>query len=68
MGGVEATKRIREIIPNEDQPFIVALTANALEGDRERFLSEGLDEYLAKPLNIDELKKILTSCCSVRDH
>lgn len=64
MGGVEATKRIREMLPKDEQPYIVALTANALEGDRARFLAKGLDYYLAKPLDIERLKKILTSCCT----
>lgn len=63
MGGVEATENIlffekklkRKHIP------IVALTANALEGDKEKYMKIGMDAYLAKPMNLDELKKVLNS-------
>ena len=63
MTGSEATKKIREFENdnNIQKVFIIALTANALSGDRERFLEAGMDEYLAKPLNIDKLKEILKS-------
>ena len=56
LDGIEATKILRQsgcTIP------IVALTANALEGDRERFLAMGMDEYLSKPVDIDELERVL---------
>jgi signal transduction histidine kinase/CheY-like chemotaxis protein len=61
MGGVEATKKILEFEENEGLRHIpiVALTANALEGDREKYLALGMDEYLAKPMKIDELESIL---------
>ncbi|MBD3822118.1 MAG: hypothetical protein IE914_07680 [Thiotrichales bacterium] len=38
---------------------IVALTANAMKGDKERFLMAGMDNYLPKPINIDDLKSVL---------
>ncbi|MEA1916069.1 MAG: ATP-binding protein [Campylobacterota bacterium] len=57
LNGVEATLYIRENI-SKTVP-IVALTANALEGDRERFLEVGMSEYLTKPINKDELEKVL---------
>ena len=57
MDGIESTKEIRKI--QKKHPYIVALTANALEGDRDKFLSLGMDEYLSKPLKIDLLKSIL---------
>ena len=61
LDGVEATKAIlewEEEFGKEHTP-IVALTANALKGDRERFLSEGLDEYTTKPLVRDDIVAIL---------
>ena len=62
MGGIEATKKILEIEKEYKLPHtpIIALTANALKGDRERFLSAGMDEYLTKPLNKKKLAEILS--------
>jgi signal transduction histidine kinase/CheY-like chemotaxis protein len=61
MNGVEATHEILEYEEDEELPHvpIVALTANALKGDRERFLSEGMDEYISKPIEMSELIYIL---------
>lgn len=61
MDGVEATKEILEYEEDDGTPHIpiVALTANALKGDRERFLSEGMDEYITKPIESTELLYIL---------
>ncbi len=61
MDGVEATHEILNYEKEENRPHtpIVALTANALKGDRERFIQEGLDEYIAKPIENNELLFIL---------
>ena len=61
MNGIEATKQIRQIEKEKDfsHTIIVALTANALEGDKERFILAGMDYYLSKPLDIEKLKDIL---------
>ncbi len=66
MDGVEATHAILKHEKENDIPHvpIVALTANALKGDRERFLNEGLDEYVAKPIEMNELFYVLNKFLS----
>ncbi|WP_424766817.1 PAS domain S-box protein [Paenibacillus sp. sgz302251] len=59
MSGVEATKVIRETLKPEGCPYIIAVTANALKGDRERYLAEGMDNYMSKPLTIDAVSDML---------
>ncbi|MEA3491872.1 MAG: ATP-binding protein [Campylobacterota bacterium] len=61
MDGLEATREILDYEEDEEQKHIpiVALTANALKGDRERFLSAGMDEYISKPLETAELMAVL---------
>ncbi len=61
LDGVEATKEILEYEEDFNQPHvpIIALTANALKGDRERFLAQGLDEYTTKPLAREEIVTLL---------
>jgi signal transduction histidine kinase/DNA-binding response OmpR family regulator len=61
MDGIEATHEILDFEEDEEVSHvpIVALTANALKGDRERFLAEGMDEYITKPIETTELLYIL---------
>jgi len=58
MNGIEACKKIKQLECYYKTP-IVALTANALNGDREFFLNQGMDEYLKKPIEEIEIQKIL---------
>jgi signal transduction histidine kinase/CheY-like chemotaxis protein len=57
MDGLEATKMIRVCLSN--QPVIIAMTANTLQGDREECLRAGMDDYIAKPVNLEELVNLL---------
>mgnify|MGYP005987981693 FL=1 len=61
MSGIEATKKIRVLEKNLKNRYIpiIAITANAIMGDEERFKSAGMDEYLTKPLDREKLAEIL---------
>ena len=58
MDGLQATREIRKRWPLEG-PKIVALTAHAIAGDREKCLEAGMDDYLCKPINLEDLKVTL---------
>lgn len=59
MDGVEATRKIFEQYSEEQRPRIVAMTAHAMEGDRERYLGVGMDDYVSKPIRVQELVEAL---------
>ncbi|NMC09875.1 MAG: response regulator, partial [Methanothrix sp.] len=67
MDGLDATRRIRGRENLANQPCIVAMTAYALEGDREEFLNAGMNYYISKPIRIDELKTTLERCSATRN-
>jgi CheY-like chemotaxis protein len=62
MDGLDATRRIRREWPADEQPHIIALTANAMQGDREEYVAAGMDDYVSKPIRIDELEGALERC------
>jgi CheY-like chemotaxis protein len=59
MDGLEASRRITAKYPPTQRPRIVAMTANAMQGDREECLAAGMDDYLTKPIRVDELMRAL---------
>ncbi|MEO1306454.1 MAG: response regulator [Pseudomonadota bacterium] len=59
MDGVEAAQKIQKDWPKDEQPIIVAVTANAMKGDKERFLAAGMDGYVSKPVRIEALVEAL---------
>ena len=59
MDGITATKIIKDLEKDNYQIPIVALTANSVAGDKERYLSQGMDDYLSKPIEFDKLVSIL---------
>ncbi len=61
MDGITATRKIRELGGDKARIPIVALTADAMKGDRERLLALGMDEYVSKPLERDKLLAILAT-------
>jgi CheY-like chemotaxis protein len=60
LDGLEAARRICARWPRQERPQIVAMTANAMQGDRERCLEAGMDDYVSKPINVEELVTALT--------
>ncbi len=59
MDGLEATRRIREILPGQPHIHIIALTAHAMNGVREECLEAGMDDYISKPFTIVQINEVL---------
>ena len=57
MDGLEATRIIRQTL--NTQPVIIAMTANAMQSDKDNCLSAGMDDYLTKPISLNELITML---------
>jgi CheY-like chemotaxis protein len=59
MDGLEASRRIVAKWPTGQRPRIVAMTANAMAGDREECIAAGMDDYVTKPIRVDALVEAL---------
>ena len=64
MDGLSATKAICQRYGNAERPYIIAMTANAMQGDRDRCLAAGMDDYVSKPIRLPELTAALQRCPS----
>ena len=58
MDGVEATRRIHQVW-GANRPVIIAMTANAMQGDREKYLADGMDGYVSKPVRLADLSEAI---------
>ncbi|RCJ39568.1 hypothetical protein A6770_38825 [Nostoc minutum NIES-26] len=62
MDGLEASRRICQGWEISSRPYIIAMTANAMRGDRESCLAAGMDDYISKPVQIKDLSQALSKC------
>jgi CheY-like chemotaxis protein/HPt (histidine-containing phosphotransfer) domain-containing protein len=62
MDGLEATKRICQEWLGTSRPRIIAMTANAMQGDKEECLKAGMDDYISKPIRLEKLVEALSKC------
>jgi len=67
MDGLEASREILKRWPDRaDRPWIIALTANAMLGDRDKCIAAGMDDYLAKPIKLEALAGALNRARQAR--
>ncbi len=66
--GLEATRRIGEMLASSERPYIVALTANAMKEDREACMAAGMEDYLSKPIRQPEIKAVLERAIAGHAH
>lgn len=62
MDGLTATAKIINEWSQQERPRIIAMTANAMQGDREMCLKAGMDDYISKPIRVEELARALSQC------
>jgi PAS domain S-box-containing protein len=67
MDGLETARRIAKQYPIAQRPYAIALTANAMQGDREVCLAAGMDDYISKPIRVEELVQALSRCPAARE-
>ncbi len=60
MDGFETTKQIIEKYGKKDRPKIIAMTANAMQGDKEICLEAGMDDYISKPVRIEAMQNVIS--------
>ncbi len=68
LDGLDATRQICELMTRPQRPYIVAMTANAMQGDQEMCLAAGMDDYLTKPIRVDRLVAALNNVSPRKDH
>jgi PAS domain S-box-containing protein len=66
LDGLDATRQICARWPSGERPHIIAMTASAMQGDRELCLEAGMDDYLSKPIRVEELEAILKRSVAVQ--
>ncbi len=66
LDGLQATARIRALLPPGEQPYIVAITANAMVEDRAACMAAGMDSYVSKPLHSADLQAVITTVQALR--
>lgn len=67
MDGMEAVQLIKESATPDHQPYIVAVTAHAIKGDREKYLGMGMDEYVSKPVSLNVISAIIDQFLAERN-
>lgn len=67
MDGTEAVRVIKESASSEKEPYIVAVTAHAIKGDREKYLGMGMDEYVSKPVSMNVISAIIDKFLAERN-
>ena len=66
MDGLDATRRICARWRPDERPRIVAMTANAMQGDREQCVAAGMDDYVSKPVRVPDLEAALKRAVAER--
>lgn len=59
LDGIETTKEIVKILPADKRPVIIAMTAFAMHGDKEQCINAGMDDYISKPIKIEEVEQMI---------